>query len=172
MCGGKEVVETLGKFLPESERPDAGVFASVSEAAGNSLMFAMTEFALRQATGVTFENPIELQEAILPAVHEYGRRITGKSDLRLTFALNALVGVDFAAWLLYARENGIDTFDALIPEAYRPALGHRHARLASIPLMAYGIPLEEIETAVRDGYFFLKIKIGAESGGIENDDFH
>ncbi len=141
---------------------DARVFAAASEAAGNSLMFAMTEFALRRALEVEFETPIDLLEALLPATHEYGCRITGRQDLRLTFALNALVGLDFAAWLLYARENGISCFDDLLPAPYRPALSHRHAKLASIPLMAYGIPLEEIENAVKEGYFFLKIKIGAD----------
>lgn len=141
---------------------DARVFAGSSEAAGNSLMFAMTEFALRRALEVDFDTPIDLLESILPSVHEYGCQLTGKPDLRLTFALNALVAVDFAAWTLYAREKGIGTFDALIPAPYRPALSHRHQKLASIPLMAYGIPLDEIETAVKDGYFFLKIKIGAD----------
>ncbi|NOY81523.1 MAG: L-alanine-DL-glutamate epimerase [Kiritimatiellaeota bacterium] len=141
---------------------DARVFAATSEAAGNSLMFAMTEFALRRALEVEFETPIDLLETLLPATHEYGCRITGCRDLRLTFALNALVGLDFAAWLLYARERGVSSFDDLLPAAYRPALSHRHAKLASIPLMAYGIPLDEIEHAVTDGYFFLKIKIGAD----------
>jgi L-alanine-DL-glutamate epimerase-like enolase superfamily enzyme len=70
------------------------------------------------------------------------------------------VGVDLAAWRLYAAENGITDFDDLIPAAYRPALAHRHAKVASIPLMAYGIPIEELKAAVEAGYFFMKIKIG------------
>ncbi len=141
---------------------DARVFAENSEAAGNALMFAMTEFALRRAAGHAFETPIDLLDALLPEVHEYGCRITGKPDLRLTFALNAMVAVDNAAWLLYAREHDIRDFDALIPAAFRPALAHRHNRLAAIPLMAYGIPIPEIREAVENGYFFLKIKIGAD----------
>jgi L-alanine-DL-glutamate epimerase-like enolase superfamily enzyme len=32
--------------------------------------------------------------------------------------------------------------------------------VASIPLMAYGIPIEEIKDAAEQGYFFMKIKIG------------
>ena len=141
---------------------DAGVFAGYSEAAGNSLMFAMTEFALKQTRGRTFETPIELLDELLPAVYEYGKTVIGKDDLRLTFALNALVGVDNAAWILYARENGIDSFDDMVPGEYRAALQHRHTKLASIPLMAYGIPLGEIIEAVEDGYFFLKVKIGSD----------
>jgi len=141
---------------------DADVFASHSETAGNALMFAMTEFGLRQAQGLTFETPIDLLEQVLPATYEYGKKVTAKEDLRLTFALNSLVGVDAAAWVLYARENGITNFDELIPAEYRPALSFRHGRVACIPLMAYGIPMEEIVEAVDEGYFFLKVKIGSD----------
>ena len=139
---------------------DAHVFAGHSESGGNALMYAMSEWALQQLKGQTFSNPVELLEAIRHDVYAYGKKITGHAGLRETFALNALVGVDFAAWRLYAAENGITDFDDLIPAAYRPALAHRHAKVASIPLMAYGIPIEELKAAVEAGYFFMKIKIG------------
>lgn len=141
---------------------DADVFTAHSEAGGNALMFAMTEYALRQAQGMSFDSPIDLLDELLPIVHEYGKKVTGKDDLRLTFALNSLVGVDAAAWLLHAKENGIATFDELVPEAYRCALANRHSKVACIPLMAYGIPLEEIVEAVEEGFFFLKVKIGSD----------
>jgi L-alanine-DL-glutamate epimerase-like enolase superfamily enzyme len=48
----------------------------------------------------------------------------------------------------------------LIPAAYRPALAQRHRQVASIPLMAYSIPVDEIKSAVAAGYFFMKVKIG------------
>jgi L-alanine-DL-glutamate epimerase-like enolase superfamily enzyme len=50
----------------------------------------------------------------------------------------------------------------MIPEVYRSALSQRHKKLASIPLMAYAIPLNEVVDAVDEGYFFLKIKIGSD----------
>jgi L-alanine-DL-glutamate epimerase-like enolase superfamily enzyme len=139
---------------------DAAVFAGHSEAAGNALMYNMSERALQLCKGRSFETPIELLEEILDEVYAYGQSITGNPDLRKTFALNALVGVDNAAWLLYAAENGIGDFDDLIPEAYRPALSYHHNQVASIPLMAYTIPISEIIEAVEEGYFFMKIKIG------------
>jgi L-alanine-DL-glutamate epimerase-like enolase superfamily enzyme len=71
-----------------------------------------------------------------------------------------MVGVDNAAWLLYAKENGITSFDDMIPAAYKPALSHKHDKVAGIPLMAYTIPIEEIKAATDQGYFFMKIKIG------------
>jgi len=43
---------------------------------------------------------------------------------------------------------------------YRNVLSYHHDQVASIPLMAYTIPISEIEQAVEDGYFFMKIKIG------------
>lgn len=139
---------------------DARVFAQHTEAGGNALMYAMTERALQQLKGQSFTNPIDLLDAIRPDVYAYGKTITAHPALRETFALNALVGVDNAAWLLYAAENGLTSFDDLIPPAYRPGLSHRHTKVASIPLMAYAIPVNEIKAAVDDGYFFMKIKIG------------
>jgi L-alanine-DL-glutamate epimerase-like enolase superfamily enzyme len=139
---------------------DAKVFADHSESGGNALMFALTERALQMSEGRSFTTPVDLLENMLDEVYEYGKSITGNPQLRKTFALNALVGLDNAAWLLYAQENGITNFDDLIPTAYKPALSHHHKQVASIPLMAYSIPIEEIVEAVEQGYFFMKIKIG------------
>jgi L-alanine-DL-glutamate epimerase-like enolase superfamily enzyme len=139
---------------------DAKVFASHSESGGNALMYAMTEYGLRLLKGRTFTNPVDLLDELWPEVYQYGKKICVKDDLRQTFALNALVAVDNTAWLLYAAENGITTFDDMIPGAYKPALSHHHNKVASIPLMAYSIPVTEIKAAVDHGYFFMKIKIG------------
>ena len=131
---------------------DASIFTSNSESAGNAIMFAMTSYALKLAKGMTFETPFDLLEQLLPPVWEYGKVLTGNKNLRQTFALNSLVGVDAAAWLLYAREHGFRSFDEMIPAQYRPILASRHAKLASIPLMAYAIPMEEIVRHVEEGY--------------------
>ncbi|MDP3070648.1 MAG: hypothetical protein Q8N18_10180 [Opitutaceae bacterium] len=151
---------------------DAHVFASHSESGGNALMYAVTERALQMLKGQSFTDPIALLEATRHEVLAYAKKITGHAGLRETFALNALVGVDFAAWLLYAAEHGITAFDDLVPAAYRPALAHRHARVASIPLAAYAIPIEEIRAMVEAGSFFIKIKLGqpgAQAEMLEKD---
>jgi L-alanine-DL-glutamate epimerase-like enolase superfamily enzyme len=139
---------------------DAQVFASHSESAGNALMYSLTDRALRLVNGQTFTDPVELLDRILPEVYEYGQKITSSPQLRKTFALNALVGIDNAAWLLFVKENDITSFDDMIPKAYKPALSHHHNKVAAIPLMAYSIPIEEIRLATEEGYFFMKIKIG------------
>lgn len=139
---------------------DAKVFESHSESGGNALMYAMTERAMQILNGQSFTSPVELLDYLYTEIYDFGKRITSNPDLRKTFALNALVGPDNAAWILYAKENGISTFDGLIPPAYKPALSHRHDKVAGIPLMAYTIPIEEINAAVDEGYFFMKIKIG------------
>ena len=139
---------------------DASVFTANSEAGGNALLFAMTNHALKLAKGRSFTTPVELNDELFPEVYDYGKKITGNPKLRATFALNALVGVDNAAWVLFAKENGLTTFDEMIPDAYRPTLCAHHAKAASIPLMAYTIPIAEIKEAVANGYFFMKIKIG------------
>lgn len=139
---------------------DADVFAQNSESGGNAIMYAMTEYAMQMLKGQTFTDPVDLLDEIWREVLEYGKKITGNPNLRETFALNALVGVDNAIWMLYAKENGFDTFDEMIPEKWRPAVSHKSKTVASIPLMAYSIPVSEIKQAVEDGYFFMKIKIG------------
>lgn len=139
---------------------DPRVFQQHAESAANALMFSVSERALQMIKGQTFHHPVSLQEDILDELHGYARKITGLDDLKETFTLNALVGVDNAAWLVYCAENGINKFDDMVPKAFRPALSYRHHKVASIPLMAYSIPVSEIKQAVDDGFFFIKIKIG------------
>ncbi|HOJ10783.1 MAG TPA: hypothetical protein PK733_09345 [Clostridiales bacterium] len=141
---------------------DAAVFAANSQAAGNSAMFLMTEFALQKARDLSFKTPIELLEQLLPLTYEYGRKITNNDKLRMTFALNSLVAVDNAAWIVYCKEKGISNFDDMIPEEVKPALSFKHDKLASIPLITYGVSMDGIKKTVDDGYFFLKIKIGSD----------
>ena len=160
MMQSRSGLEKVGLCTQSVLWSDASVFATHSEAAGNALMYNISERALQICKGRSFESPVDLLDETLEEVYEYGKAITGNPDLRKTFALNALVGVDNAAWLLHAAENGITNFDDLIPEAFRPALSHHHQQVASIPLMAYTIPISEIEEAVDEGYFFMKIKIG------------
>ncbi|MFH1477181.1 MAG: enolase C-terminal domain-like protein [Verrucomicrobiota bacterium] len=152
----------LGLATQSTLWSDAALFLGNPESAGNAVMFLMTAFALREAQKRGFDHPMTLLDELLPATYRYGQMITGLPTLRLTFALNALVAVDNAAWMLYAAENGLRTFDEMIPADYRKALAHRHRELACIPLMSYGIPQADIAKAVADGYFFIKIKIGAD----------
>jgi len=141
---------------------DAAVFAKHSETEGNDMMYKMTQFALQRAVETSFETPLDLLDKLLPAVYEYGKKITGNKALRLTFALNSLVSVDNAAWQLYCHEKKIKSFDDMVPTDVRPALKNKHREIASIPLMSYGVPLEKIVQAVDEGCFFLKVKIGAD----------
>lgn len=144
---------------------DASVFTSNDETTGNQFMFRMTEYALGLAKEIPFETPIDLLDQLLEPVWEQGKKITGRDDLRMTFALNALVAVDNAAWQLYAAENNIQSFDEMVSPSLRPALSARHREMAAIPLMSYGVSLPDIIQAVDDGYFFLKIKIGSDPEG-------
>jgi L-alanine-DL-glutamate epimerase-like enolase superfamily enzyme len=140
---------------------DSKVFAAHSESAGNALMYAMSEHALQLIKGTSFTTPVDLLDAILPEVLAYGKQITGNPDLRKTFALNSLVCVDNAAWLLYAQENKMVRFDEMIPAAYRPGLSYRHDKVASIPSFSVGTTAEKIKAAADEGYFIMKLKTGS-----------
>jgi len=141
---------------------DSAVFASSSESGGNCIMYAITDYALQVAKGVAFNTPIDLQDQIFDEVYDYAKKITNRPGLSKTFALNALVAVDNAAWMAYARQHGLTDFDSLIPPEYSEALLHRHDKIASIPIASYGTSLDEIRKLVEeDGYVMLKFKLGS-----------
>ena len=139
---------------------DADVFAAHSEAGGNALMYSLTDKSLQIIRETPFQNPIELIDTILPKVYSEGQKLTGKKELNKIFALNALISVDNAAWLLYAAENNLKNFDAMIPAPYKKALSYRNEKVAIIYLASYNLPIEELKKAVKQGYFVIKIKIG------------
>jgi L-alanine-DL-glutamate epimerase-like enolase superfamily enzyme len=141
---------------------DGDVFARFPEAVGNALMFLTTAYAAERAAELRWHSPIELVENLLPDAHRYAMQVTRASELRLTFVLNAMVAVDNAAWMLRSRERGVDSFDAMIPEACRPALACRQSRLACVPLISYNVPVADVVQAVDEGCCLLKIKIGAD----------
>ena len=140
---------------------DPRVLAAHSESAGNAMMLAVTDRALQMLVGETFTNPVELLDRIFPEVYAFATRVTGLPDLRRTFALNALVPVDNAAWLLYAAENGIKSFDEMIPAEYRAGLSARNRAIASLPSVTYGLPIADVVSAAREGYFVIKLKLGS-----------
>jgi L-alanine-DL-glutamate epimerase-like enolase superfamily enzyme len=140
---------------------DATVSAKWSEKGGNEIMYKLTKEALRLIKGKTYESPVHMIDSILEDVHAYGIYLTQNKNLLKTFALNTLVAVDNAAWLLYAKQNKITSIDALIPVLYRAGLSYKNNKVASIPSISYSTSETELEGLARDGYFFLKIKIGA-----------
>ena len=151
---------------------DSSVFAAHSPNGGNALMYAMSERALQIMKGNSYTNPNDLLDDLLPEVYEYGKKITGNPDLRKTFALNSLVCVDNAAWLLYAAENNIRKFDDMIPEAYRPGLSYRHEKVGSMPSFSVGADVNKIKAAADEGYFIMKLKTGSagtQKEMLEND---
>ena len=139
---------------------DPDVFAAHSEAAGNALMYALTDKALQKLKNTSFSTPVELLDKLLPEVLNEGKKLTGSTNLNPIFPLNALIGVDNAAWLLFAAENKFKDFDAMIPVAYKPALSYHNRKVAIMYLASYNLPVTDLIKAVEQGYFVIKIKIG------------
>lgn len=151
---------------------DDVIFSTSSESGGNAFMYSLTERALQMLKNVSFNSPMDLINPLYEEIYEYGKKVTASPDLRKTFALNALVSVDNALWLLYAKENNITDFDDLIPQEYKSAFSEKHDKLAAIPLISYNVNPEEIKKEVDLGYFFMKIKIGqpgAQAEMLEKD---
>lgn len=141
---------------------DARAFAALGAEGSNALMFRMTQFALNEARGAEVSSPPELLDLLLPRVMDYGRENGGGAELKTTFALNALVPVDLAAWVLFARENGLSRFEELIPPEAAGAMRFRRETLGRIPLIPYGLGAEEIRGVLAEGSFLIKIKIGSD----------
>jgi len=140
---------------------DSRVLERYGELAGNELMANLTRFALTVLEREEFATPVDLLDRIFPDVYDYGLKSIGLPDLRSTFVLNSLVTVDQAAWGLYAKNTGL-RFEQLIPEPYRYSQYERQTRLGSIPLLPYGMSEGDIIRLLDDGYFLLKIKVGAD----------
>ena len=140
---------------------DPRVFTSTSEAGGNTWMLAVTQRALQLAVGKEADNPPALLQAILPEAWEYAQQVTG-IDVTLTFVLNALASIDFASWILKARQMSAASFEDIIPESVRPAVSHRHKRLLSVPAVGYAMKIPDVIKLADAGYKVLKIKIGSD----------
>jgi L-alanine-DL-glutamate epimerase-like enolase superfamily enzyme len=144
---------------------DGAVFTGNPEASGNAMMFLVTSKAAQLARETTWQTPMDLQEKILPELIAYGKSVTGRGGLRLTFILNALVALDNAAWVLYARNQGFESFDSMVPAAFRGALKERQGALVLVPLISYGVNAAGIRAALEAGHPLLKVKIGSDPGG-------
>ena len=147
----------LGKQSPPWA--DMSVAERRTPTGGNGLMLSVTERALQLAQGETFQDPVEMTDWLYPQVREYARSIT-QQEVSANFALNALVPIDNAAWLLYARENDISNFEEMIPERYRHLLDNEPSQVASIPSLSYNTSPEDVEQLIDDGYFIMKMKLG------------
>ncbi|MFD0712427.1 enolase C-terminal domain-like protein [Paenibacillus sp. GCM10027626] len=143
---------------------DPDVFVHCGEKTGNEKMAELTQYALRLAAGTEFASPVELIDRLFPQVLAYGREHIAGSGLRSTFALNALVAVDQAAWGLYSRGKQC-SFKELIPAAYRDVLKEKQHALASIPLVPYGMDEKGLVQLLTEGCCLLKIKVGADPDG-------
>lgn len=140
---------------------DADLFTLNSESAGNALMYVLVNKALDLVKQHPYKTPVELLEKVLPELIAQGKTITGKSDLNINFVYNCLVSVDNAAWLVYAAENQFKTFESMIPAPFKSALLHRNDKIAIMYQVPYGMPMQDLKNAARQGYFVFKIKTGS-----------
>lgn len=138
---------------------DGAVFAAWGQQAGNEKMCALTRYALALLEGQELRYPPEMLAQILPELMAYGREITNDPDLRTTFALNAVTGVDFALWKLWRLKNGCPDFDHLC------GMDTHQSKLGLIPLLTYDTTESQIRDLAREGCFLFKIKIGSNPGG-------
>jgi L-alanine-DL-glutamate epimerase-like enolase superfamily enzyme len=144
---------------------DPAVFQRHTEFEANAIMFQTTERLAAAIRNQEWEGPQAIVRSMAPRAAEMAAALSGQPSVRLTFALNAMVGLDNAAWLLEAAQRGVTTFDELVPPVVRPVLAHRHNHLGLIPLIPYGSGLDEIRALLEEGSFLLKIKVGADPHG-------
>lgn len=159
-CG----ISAVGQSVQSVLWSDSAVFSRWGQRGGNEKMYALTAFALERLAGMPLEAPPSMLKKLLPDVLEYGRRITENPDLRTTFALNALTGIDWALWKLYRQHQGSPDFEGLTAP-FTDYLHQRQPSLGSIPLLSYNTPEEQIRDLASQGYFLFKIKIGSNPDG-------
>jgi len=141
---------------------DAQVFSTHTEMGGNALMVGTLERALQACLGFDWERPQDLLSAVRGVALDFAQVATRRgNDLQPTFVLNALVALDNAAWVLWARRHGTAQFDQWVPDSARSALGQRQPRVALTPAVGYNMPDTQILQLLDDGAAVLKVKIGA-----------
>lgn len=140
---------------------DSEVLSRYGSIGGDNIMFLLTSYALKLIEGMSYNTPIDLLQQIFPQVYAFAKRVTGIDHLKETFVLNALVPIDLAAWVIYYKEKKCKDFDDMLPAAYKSPFSYRHKKLASIPLITYGVCIEEVVRLAKEGYPVLKIKIGS-----------
>lgn len=138
---------------------DSLVFRENPPAASSAMMMLVTNRALKMLEGTEVGAPEAVIDELVPELEKYARAVCGRSVAQ-TFVLNALVGIDYALWTLYAKENGIKDFDGIIPGYAKSALSARHEKLAHIPLISYAVSAKELRNILKNGTALLKIKIG------------
>lgn len=141
---------------------DAAVFAGHSASVGNCMMHQITERAIKLAMEEPMDSPVVCMQRIFPRVMEYARQVTGRDDLRPSFALNAMSPVDFALWMMHAQRMGTQDFRNIIPEDVQPAMDAKHASLGMIPMVTYDTSMPNVRKMAQEGCFLIKIKLGAD----------
>lgn len=142
---------------------DGTVFGENSPAASSAMMMMVTNRALKMLEGTEISSPDSIITEIVPELCRYAKDVCGRSVAE-TFVLNSLVGIDYALWSLYAKENSILSFDGIIPDYAKEALSSRHEKLAHIPLISYAVTKEQLRETLNSGTALLKIKIGKATG--------
>ena len=167
VCGVKtEKAFGVGVGVQSVLWSDEKLFISNTENQGNAYMYAVTEYALNLLRGREGETPMELTDAIFPQTLSYARTLTNvRENLRETFVRNALVAVDNALWVAYAKEMGTEDFLEVVPKEYSVCLAQKHDKLCNVPLISYGVSKEEIKRLLDFGTVLLKIKIGFDDNG-------
>jgi hypothetical protein len=140
---------------------DADMFVTRSESEGNAMMYVLVSEAFKLVKQTPFTDPVDLFDKILPEFVSNAKKVTGKADLNINYIYNVLVSVDNAAWLLYAAENNLLSFDDMIPDHYKKCLSHRNDKIAIMYQVPYGMPVSDLKQAVQQGYFVFKIKTGS-----------
>ncbi|OAS15626.1 hypothetical protein A8708_03305 [Paenibacillus oryzisoli] len=141
---------------------DPQVYTGWGNERGNVFMKEITQHALLAAQHMTFETPMDILDPLVAQAYDYASRVWEGNSLRVTFALNALVPVDHAAWMLLSHKTPGARFTELIPEEYRSMLVARHERLACTPVVSYGMTEADVVALLDEGYFVLKIKLGSD----------
>ncbi len=142
---------------------DADVFAEHQPAESSALMRDVTAKALDMLRNQSFVYPNVLINSLVPELKKYADKICNR-NVAETFVLNALVGLDYALWSVFAKENNITDFAQIIPAHALSALSCRHEKLAHIPLLSYAVDKAGIEKLLESGTALLKIKIGKACG--------
>ena len=134
---------------------DSAIFAKYGEDKGNLLMYKVSQYAVEAIRGMEFADPYSALAYLFPLCCAYAEELC-RSRVSETFVLNALVPIDFAMWMLFAKKSGMKNFGEIFDSPIR------HSSLANIPLITYGADIRSVLSLASCGTPIFKIKIGSD----------
>lgn len=162
-----EGMKAIGESTQGALWSDSVLHERLGEGATNETMYDVTKHVCNSLEGMEFDTPEGVFDHLYDEAARHAQYILAYNP-RKAFILNALVPVDNALRMLYAKKKNDLTFETFA--SVKGLTDIKEERLGLIPLINYNTSEHEIRRLADEGVFNFKIKIGANPDNDNNRD--